>query len=275
MRGELGALRRPQVLLTLLVGIVGFGGMFAALQLHRARGHRRRRPVPGHGAAGPAAGLRRSAGSSGRRSAAGWPTGRCSARCRHRADPRRCCSPWSPLVSPWAPRPVRRRLPRLGRRAPRWRSCLQMRLMETAGEAQMLGAALNHSALNLANAPRRLARRARHRGGPRLPRAERRRRRAGRRRAGARWRSSAVLRRRTRGRRPPVRDAGRRARGARRPLPDRARCNEAATLRAPHARADIAGAPGIRDPASRLRVAFRDRARRLVWPDVPGAPDSA
>ena len=29
MRGELGALRRPQVLLTLLVGVVGFGGMFA------------------------------------------------------------------------------------------------------------------------------------------------------------------------------------------------------------------------------------------------------
>ena len=34
----------------------------------------------------------------------------------------------------------------------RWRSRLQLRLMETAGEAQMLGAALNHSALNLANA---------------------------------------------------------------------------------------------------------------------------
>jgi DHA1 family inner membrane transport protein len=30
--------------------------------------------------------------------------------------------------------------------------CLQLRLMETAGAAQMLGAALNHSALNLANA---------------------------------------------------------------------------------------------------------------------------
>jgi DHA1 family inner membrane transport protein len=30
--------------------------------------------------------------------------------------------------------------------------CLQLRLMETAGDAQMLGAALNHSALNLANA---------------------------------------------------------------------------------------------------------------------------
>jgi DHA1 family inner membrane transport protein len=30
--------------------------------------------------------------------------------------------------------------------------CLQMRLMETAGDAQMLGAALNHSALNMANA---------------------------------------------------------------------------------------------------------------------------
>jgi DHA1 family inner membrane transport protein len=30
--------------------------------------------------------------------------------------------------------------------------CLQLRLMEVAGDAQMLGAALNHSALNLANA---------------------------------------------------------------------------------------------------------------------------
>jgi DHA1 family inner membrane transport protein len=30
--------------------------------------------------------------------------------------------------------------------------CLQLRLMETAGDAQMLGAALNHSALNMANA---------------------------------------------------------------------------------------------------------------------------
>jgi DHA1 family inner membrane transport protein len=30
--------------------------------------------------------------------------------------------------------------------------CLQLRLMEVAGDARMLGAALNHSALNLANA---------------------------------------------------------------------------------------------------------------------------
>ena len=30
--------------------------------------------------------------------------------------------------------------------------CLQLRLMEVAGDAQMLGAAMNHSALNLANA---------------------------------------------------------------------------------------------------------------------------
>ena len=30
--------------------------------------------------------------------------------------------------------------------------CLQMRFMEVAGDAQMLGAALNHSALNAANA---------------------------------------------------------------------------------------------------------------------------
>ena len=63
-----------------------------------------------------------------------------------------CCSRSWPLISPWAPGPVRRGLPGLDRAPRRWPSCLQMRLMETAGEAQMLGAALNHSALNLANA---------------------------------------------------------------------------------------------------------------------------
>ena len=34
---------------------------------------------------------------------------------------------------------------------------LQLRLMHAAGDAQMLGAALNHSALNIANGARRLA----------------------------------------------------------------------------------------------------------------------
>ena len=55
------------------------------------------------------------------------------------------------LVSPWAPGLfVGVFLVSIGASA--LAICLQMRLMETAGDAQMLGAALNHSALNLANA---------------------------------------------------------------------------------------------------------------------------
>jgi DHA1 family inner membrane transport protein len=55
------------------------------------------------------------------------------------------------LISPWAPGLfVGVFLVSIG--ASTLAVCLQMRLMETAGDAQMLGAALNHSALNLANA---------------------------------------------------------------------------------------------------------------------------
>jgi DHA1 family inner membrane transport protein len=55
------------------------------------------------------------------------------------------------LVSPWAPGLFAGVfLVSIGASA--LAICLQMRLMETAGDAQMLGAALNHSALNLANA---------------------------------------------------------------------------------------------------------------------------
>src|SRR6185312_12463185 len=55
------------------------------------------------------------------------------------------------LVSPWAPGLfVGVFLVSIG--ASTLAICLQLRLMETAGDAQMLGAALNHSALNLANA---------------------------------------------------------------------------------------------------------------------------
>ena len=46
---------------------------------------------------------------------------------------------------------------------------LQLRLMDVAGDAQTLGAAMNHASLNLANALGRLARRARDRGRVRLP----------------------------------------------------------------------------------------------------------
>ena len=151
VRGELGALRRPQVLLTLLVGIVGFGGMFAlysyiaplvtdvaglsrgtvplVLLVYGAGG------VVGTALGGRLADLR------------AVPLAR-----RRAGRPRRAARPSSPLAAPWAPALFVGVFLVVGRPPRRWPSCLQMRLMETAGDAQMLGAALNHSALNLANA---------------------------------------------------------------------------------------------------------------------------
>ncbi|MGZ4506563.1 MAG: MFS transporter [Blastococcus sp.] len=149
VRGELGALRRPQVLLTLLVGIVGFGGMFAlysyiapvvtdvtglsrgtvpvVLLVYGAGG------VVGTTLGGRLADValfRSLVGTismlavllAGVALTATWP-------------PALFVGVF--LVSVFASALA---------------ICLQMRLMETAGEAQMLGAALNHSALNLANA---------------------------------------------------------------------------------------------------------------------------
>jgi DHA1 family inner membrane transport protein len=149
VRAELGALKRPQVILTLLVGVVGFGGMFA-LYSYIA-------PV-----ITDVAGLSRGTvpvvllvyGAGG---VVGTALG------GRLAD-------WSlfpslvatlvglgvllalvALVSPWAPGLI------IGVFlvsvcASVLAICLQLRLMEIAGDAQMLGAALNHSALNLANA---------------------------------------------------------------------------------------------------------------------------
>jgi DHA1 family inner membrane transport protein len=149
VRGELGALTRPQVVLTLLVGIVGFGGMFA-LYSYIA-------PV-----ATDVAGLSRGTvplvllcygvgGIIG--TALGGRLG-----------------DWAlfpslvatllvlgvllagvALVSPWAPG-LFVGVFFVSVAASVMAILLQLRLMETAGEAQMLGAALNHSALNMANA---------------------------------------------------------------------------------------------------------------------------
>src|SRR3954451_9463779 len=149
VRGELGALRRPQVLLTLLVGIVGFGGMFALYSYiapvvtdvaHLSRG-----TVPAvllvygaGGVIGTALGGR-LADLALFRSLVGSLVflGVLLAAVA--------------LVSPWAPGLLAGVfLVSIGASA--LAICLQMRLMETAGDAQMLGAALNHSALNLANA---------------------------------------------------------------------------------------------------------------------------
>jgi MFS transporter, DHA1 family, inner membrane transport protein len=149
VRGELGALRRPQVILTLLVGVVGFGGVFA-LYSYIA-------PV-----VTDVAGLSRGAvpwvllayGAGG---IIGTALG------GRLAD-------WAlfpslvatlvtlggllalvALISPWAAG-LAVGVFLVSVAASVLAICLQLRLMETAGEAQMLGAALNHSALNLANA---------------------------------------------------------------------------------------------------------------------------
>jgi MFS transporter, DHA1 family, inner membrane transport protein len=149
VRGELSALRRPQVLLTLGVGIVGFGGMFAlysyiAPVVTDVTGLSRG-TVPWVLLAYGAGGLLGTA-LGGRladlalfRSLAGtlFTTGVLLAVVA--------------LTSPWAPA-LFGGVFLVSAAASALAICLQLRLMETAGDAQMLGAALNHSALNLANA---------------------------------------------------------------------------------------------------------------------------
>ena len=149
VRDELSALRRPQVLLTLLVGIVGFGGMFA-LYSYIA-------PV-----VTDVAGLSRGTVPAvllvfGAGGVIGTALG---GRLADLALFRSLVGSLVflgvllaavALVSPWAPGLFAGVfLVSIGASA--LAICLQMRLMETAGDAQMLGAALNHSALNLANA---------------------------------------------------------------------------------------------------------------------------
>ncbi|RBY92792.1 MFS transporter [Blastococcus sp. TF02A-30] len=149
VRTELGALRRPQVLLTLVVGVVGFGGMFAVYSyiapLVTDVTGMSRGSVPLvllafglGGVLGTALGGRL-------------------------AD----VALFRSLVGANVVTGVLLALVQLAARTPvtivalvflfaasasTLVVCLQMRLMEVAGEAQMLGAALNHSALNAANA---------------------------------------------------------------------------------------------------------------------------
>jgi DHA1 family inner membrane transport protein len=149
VRGELGALKRPQVILTLLVGVVGFGGMFALYSYIApvvtdvaglARG-----TVPwvllvygAGGVVGTALGGR----------LADWALFRSLVATLVSLL---VLLALVALISPWAPG-LFVGVFLVSIAASSLAICLQMRLMETAGEAQMLGAALNHSALNLANA---------------------------------------------------------------------------------------------------------------------------
>jgi DHA1 family inner membrane transport protein len=149
VRGELAALKRPQVILTLLVGIVGFGGMFA-LYSYIA-------PV-----ATDVAGLSRGTvplvlfcyglggvvGTALGGRLADWALFRSLVAMVAALG---VLLALIALISPWAPG-LFAGVFVVSVAASAMAILLQMRLMETAGDAQMLGAALNHSALNLANA---------------------------------------------------------------------------------------------------------------------------
>ncbi len=149
IRSELGALRRPQVLLTLVVSTVGFGGMFAVYSYIA--------PITtdlaglGRGTV-PAVLLAFGVG--------GFLGTVLGGRLADRALFRSLVGAMVTvlvlllLVGPAASAgallfPA---VFALAMSASVLVVCLQLRLMEVAGEAQMLGAALNHSALNAANA---------------------------------------------------------------------------------------------------------------------------
>jgi MFS transporter, DHA1 family, inner membrane transport protein len=149
VRSELGALRRPQVLLTLAVATIGFGGMFAVYSyiapLTTEVTGLSRGAVPWvllvfgvGGVAGTALGGRLAD----------------VALFRSLVGALVAVTVLLALVGPAA-----RTGPTLligvfllSVSTSVLVVCLQLRLMEVAGEAQMLGAALNHSALNAANA---------------------------------------------------------------------------------------------------------------------------
>ena len=149
VRTELTALRRPQVLLTLLVGVVGFGGMFAVYSyvapLVTEVTGMSRGSIPlvllafGTGMVVGTALGGRLADLALFRSLVGANvvTGLLLA-----AIPLAARTPVTVVATVFL----------LGAGASVLVVCLQMRLMEVAGEAQMLGAALNHSSLNAANA---------------------------------------------------------------------------------------------------------------------------
>jgi len=149
IRSELGALRRPQVILTLLFGIVGFGGMFALYSyiapLFTDVAGARESFVP---VALLVFGVGMIAGTTlGGRLAdrALFPSllGAVVAMGAFLAVVVVVAGNVGALLAT---------IFLVAAASSVLAVCLQLRLMEVAGEAQMLGAALNHSALNLANA---------------------------------------------------------------------------------------------------------------------------
>jgi DHA1 family inner membrane transport protein len=149
VRGELSALRRPQVVLTVLAGVVGFGGMFALYSyiapLVTDVAGLGRGSVPWvllaygvGGVAGTALGGR----------LADWAVFRSVVGTLVATG---AVLVFVALTAAWPPALFAGAF-LVSLTGSALAICLQLRLMETAGDAQMLGAALNHSALNLANA---------------------------------------------------------------------------------------------------------------------------
>jgi len=149
MRTELGALRRPQVLLTLAFGIVGFGGMFA-LYSYIA-------PLVTD-VAGASAGLVPVfLGTFGTGMIVGTALGgRLADRALFRSLVGAVVAMGlflaAVVVTAVHPATLLVTVFLVAASSSVLVVCLQLRLMEVAGDAQMLGAAMNHSALNLANA---------------------------------------------------------------------------------------------------------------------------
>jgi DHA1 family inner membrane transport protein len=149
VRSELGALRRPQVLLTLVVAVVGFGGMFAVYSYIA--------PLVTEVTGLPRGAIPLVLLAFGIGGVLGTALG---GRLADRALFRSLVGAnvvtgvllaVMPLAALTAVTLVAT-VALLSMSASVLVVCLQLRLMEVAGEAQMLGAALNHSALNAANA---------------------------------------------------------------------------------------------------------------------------
>jgi DHA1 family inner membrane transport protein len=149
IRSELGALRRPQVLLTLTVAVVGFGGMFAVYSYIA--------PVVTDVTGMARATIPLVLLAYGVGGVVGTVLG---GRLADRALFRSLvgANVFTGIVLLTFPLAAQTPVTVIGgafllsMSASVLVVCLQLRLMEVAGDAQMLGAAMNHSALNAANA---------------------------------------------------------------------------------------------------------------------------
>ncbi|MDN3358592.1 MFS transporter [Actinomadura sp. DC4] len=149
VRTELAALRRPQVLLTLLVGVVGFGGMFAMYSYIAPTVTE----VAGAGSGFvPVVLLVFGLGGVGGTALGGRLADRALFPSLAGAGAAMGAALALMLVAAHSAASLVLAVFAVATAGSVLVVCLQMRLMEVAGDAQMLGAALNHSSLNLANA---------------------------------------------------------------------------------------------------------------------------